>query len=95
MNWFSKEPVLLGAALTVTADGVALVAGASEATQAILHGIVVAWVAWIVRSLSTPEAKVGERVAVVAELERNRALADVASLAAKPVKKAPVKRAAK
>lgn len=59
-----KEPVLLGAALTVTADAGALLAGASTTTQAILHGVTVAWVAWIVRSLSTPTQAVEQQVEV-------------------------------
>lgn len=95
----SKEPVLLGAALTVTADGVALIAGVSTTTQTILHGITVAWVAWGVRELSTPEAKVAQQVEAakyVGAVEHQA----LASLTAGPATihqhfAAPVKKAAK
>lgn len=59
---FAKEPVLLGAAITVTADGAALLVGASTTTQTILHGITIGWVAWGVRVLSTPTSKVAARL---------------------------------
>lgn len=60
-----REPVWIGTAVSLTADGVVLWAGAPPATQGILHGIVLAWVAVFVRSLSTPTVKADEAVDAV------------------------------
>lgn len=62
LDFIRNEPVLLGAALAGTADGICLLADLSTTTQGIVHGITVAWIAWIVRILSTPTKKVDEQV---------------------------------
>lgn len=88
MNLLQKEPVFLGAALTVTADAVALLAGASDTTQTVLHGVTVAWVAWVVRTLSTPTVKADAAVDAATEHGRNAAIADIALLKKPAAKKA-------
>lgn len=58
-----REPVYLGTALSVTADGIVVWAGVSPTAQGLIHGIVLAWVAVVVRSLSTPTVKADEALA--------------------------------
>jgi hypothetical protein len=65
LNAIRREPALFGTAVAVTADGVAWFAGASTEGQAVIHGIVLAWLALLIRSLSTPTVKADEAVAAV------------------------------
>lgn len=63
MTLLKREPVLLGAAVAATADLVIyLVDFSSEATN-LAHLLVLAWIAWGVRLLSTPNVKVDETTA--------------------------------
>lgn len=85
-----REPAMLGAALSITLDGAALLAGVSSTAQGILHGITAAWIALGVRLLSTPTVKVAERETELKASARNEALADVASLA-HPARREPLR----
>lgn len=101
LNALRREPVLLGAALSITADGGCLLAGASTEAQAIIHGITLAWVAWGVRLLSTPTVKAEQRVEeakyVGAVEQHATALAGqiIAAPPARPTPRARVKAPAK
>lgn len=92
MKILTREPVMLGAAVLGTFDGVLLLFGVSAQAQAIVHGMVALWIAWGVRSLSTPAAKAQARTVAAQKAGRDEALAQVASLnslvvAAKPARK--------
>lgn len=101
-NVLKKEPVLLGAALTVTVHGVCLLFGLDTAPTAVVDAIALGWVTWLQRILSVPVVKVDAAVDAATDAGRNAALADVSTLhrlqfnpepPAPPTKKAPAKRA--
>lgn len=76
-----REPALFGTAVAVTVDGACWFAGASTEAQAVIHGIVLAWLALLIRSLSTPTVKADEAVAAVqadasAKVDEAAAVAD-------------------
>lgn len=63
MNVLKREPVLLGAAVAATADFVIYVVDLSSEATNLAHLLVLAWIAWLVRLVSTPTVKVDETTA--------------------------------
>lgn len=74
-NAFVREAPYVGAAISITIDGILLLAGASTIAQGIAHGITAAWVAVYVRSVSTPREAAEERVAAARKATQDETIA--------------------
>lgn len=76
----SLEPVVFGKVLAATLTAPVTLSGWDDETKAVVNGVLLLWVGWGERLLTTPtvKAKASEEKAVAASYDK--ALADVASL---------------
>lgn len=90
-NAFTREAAYLGGAVSITVDAILLLSDVSQQAQAAGHAICAAWVAWYVRSVSTPRVAAEERVAEARKASQDSTVAYLASLP----KRAPAAKKAK